>query len=188
MFSSKPAGYIINLTMMQKLARIYPPLIEFLPLLLLFLVIYLVVSSYPSLPARIPTHFNFQGLPDGWGSKGIMYLYPGLGAFVYILISGISLALILVHDPKTMINLPESMKEKIPASEAESLRSFIVRSLFALKLITMGLVAYLTYANLQVAFQHADSIGYWPFLFVFALLATVGCLLVRVFQLVLSDH
>jgi uncharacterized membrane protein len=62
--------------MLQKIARIYPPVLELIPLLLLFLAFYLTFINYPNLPDRIPSHFNIQGLPDGWGSKEEILIYP----------------------------------------------------------------------------------------------------------------
>jgi hypothetical protein len=85
-----------------------------------------------------------------------------------------------------MINLPESAKEKITANQAESLRIFIFRSIFILKVITMGLLVYLAYANLQVAFGYTHSIGYWPIVFIIAILGIVGLILQRVFCLLFS--
>lgn len=170
--------------MLQKLSRIYPPVIEFLPVFLLFLVFYLVISEYAALPERIPTHFNFQGIPDGTGGKGTLILYPGFGAFLYVLITGVSLAMAVINDPKMLINLPEPAKQKITADQAEFLRIFIVRCLFAIKVITLGLMAYLAYGNLQVASGHADNIGYWPMIFVAALLVTLGFMLIKIFRLI----
>jgi len=33
---------------------------------------------YPGLPARIPTHWNLQGKVDGYGSRGTLFLMPGV--------------------------------------------------------------------------------------------------------------
>jgi uncharacterized membrane protein len=33
---------------------------------------------YPGLPARVPTHWNLQGKVDGYGSKGTIFLLPGV--------------------------------------------------------------------------------------------------------------
>ena len=35
---------------------------------------FLIKTSLPSLPARIPTHFNAAGEADGWGSPGSLWL------------------------------------------------------------------------------------------------------------------
>jgi uncharacterized membrane protein len=172
--------------MIQKLSRIYPPIIEAVPLFLIFLVIYLTLSAYPSLPDQIPTHFNFQGIPDDWGSKKTIFLFVGFSAFIYVLITSISAAIAVIHDPKSMINLPDSMKEKLSPSKAEELRAFLVRILWILKVLIMGLFVYLGYSNIQVALNHSEGVGYWPWLFVAALLFVVGVLIFRTFKLALS--
>jgi uncharacterized membrane protein len=45
--------------------------------------------AYPSLPDRIPIHFNMEGKPDGWGSRGTIFLTPVMVAFMVGLMAGI---------------------------------------------------------------------------------------------------
>ena len=40
-----------------------------------------------SLPARIPTHFNVAGQPDGWGTPAMLWMMPGMAAATYLLMS-----------------------------------------------------------------------------------------------------
>lgn len=35
---------------------------------------FLIQTSLPNLPSRIPTHFNFAGQPDGWGSPHTLWV------------------------------------------------------------------------------------------------------------------
>ncbi len=48
---------------------------------------------YPSLPHKIPIHFNLEGKADGWGSKESIYLLPSImgftSIFVYLLMANI---------------------------------------------------------------------------------------------------
>jgi uncharacterized membrane protein len=37
---------------------------------------YLIWRCWVVLPQRIPTHFNFTGQPDSWGSKGTLLILP----------------------------------------------------------------------------------------------------------------
>lgn len=41
---------------------------------------------YPSLPYKIPIHFNLEGKADGWGSKESIYLLPSIMGFVSIFV------------------------------------------------------------------------------------------------------
>jgi uncharacterized membrane protein len=43
------------------------------------------------LPQRIPTHFNAMGEPNAWGSPSALWLLPAVAAFVFVLISLVSL-------------------------------------------------------------------------------------------------
>jgi uncharacterized membrane protein len=39
--------------------------------------------SYANLPDKIPTHFNFAGQPDKWGSRNTFFLLPVVGTLVF---------------------------------------------------------------------------------------------------------
>lgn len=54
---------------------------------------------YPSLPYKIPTHFNLEGKADGWGSKESIYLLPSIMGFVSIA-AFLSMVNIKKIDPK----------------------------------------------------------------------------------------
>ena len=49
-----------------------------------------VVSAwlYPGLPATIPIHWNIHGKVDGYGSKGTIFLMPGVMVFLLGLFCG----------------------------------------------------------------------------------------------------
>lgn len=72
----------------------------------IFIVIALVIIPfayafyiYPSLPYKIPTHFNLEGKADGWGSKESIYLLPSIMGFVSIFVY-LLMANIKKIDPK----------------------------------------------------------------------------------------
>lgn len=39
------------------------------------------------LPARIPTHFDFAGNPNGWGSPSTLFLFPAVAIANYLLLT-----------------------------------------------------------------------------------------------------
>lgn len=39
------------------------------------------------LPARIPTHFNAAGQPDGWGVPAMLWLLPVIATVIYLLMT-----------------------------------------------------------------------------------------------------
>jgi len=171
--------------MWQKLSRGYPLRLELFPLALLAFTLYLTISSYASLPDHVPAHFNFQGVPDRWGGRGEVIIFPVLSFFLYCLFIGITVALSVVKDPKSMINLPSRMKAALTVAQAEGLRVVLLRSLFALKMLTLGLLAYLAFTTIQVAAGRATSIGVYLLVFVAAILAVAGYMVWRSLRLAL---
>ncbi len=172
--------------MLQKIHKIYPLQLEVIPLGLIILIILLILNNYPGLPERIPTHFNSQGLPDGWGNKSELFLYPIMSVFIYALITGISVVFAAATNPKNLINLPSSIKDKISLARAEKLRFHLIRLLFALKILVIGLDAYLLYGAIEVASNRSSGISYWPLIFAAAIIILVGLMLFQTFRTALK--
>lgn len=67
---------------------------------------------YPSLPYRIPTHFNASGEVDAWGDKSTVFLLPGImgvvSVFVYTLLSNIKKI-----DPKRADNVDDNTYKQL---------------------------------------------------------------------------
>ena len=61
--------------------------VEILNISLLVLLILYTFVAYQDMPETIPTHFNAQGEPDGFGSKNTLWLLPGIGMAIYIAFS-----------------------------------------------------------------------------------------------------
>lgn len=58
-----------------------------------------LAAIYNNLPVRVPIHFNFNGEPDNWANKTLLFLIPtGLGLFIYLLMLAIP-----AIDPKKKI-------------------------------------------------------------------------------------
>jgi uncharacterized membrane protein len=165
--------------MLNRLHKIVPLQLELIPLLLIVFIIWFTAANFSGLPEIIPTHFNFQGTADDWGGKGALIIIPAIGLFVYLLITGIAVALSLINDPKTLINLPASIKARISPERAEELRVFLVRCLFALKLLIMAMFTYLVYGSIEIAFNKWSGLGYWPMLIVFLILILVFLMVYR---------
>jgi uncharacterized membrane protein len=50
----------------------------------LFAVFAIAIRAWFVLPETIPTHFDLTGKANGWGNKSIIWLFPILGAIVYV--------------------------------------------------------------------------------------------------------
>jgi uncharacterized membrane protein len=67
------------------------------------------------LPDRIPTHFDFAGHANGWGSPGMLWLFPVVAVGIYLLIT------VIVRFPDTF-NYPVPVTdENRPRLEALAL-------------------------------------------------------------------
>jgi uncharacterized membrane protein len=175
-------------TMLQKLKNIYPLQFEALPLFMIILIFYIILSNLGNLPETIPTHFNSAGLPDGWGNKYEIFVYAGVGLFFYVFITGVSVAMAIVRNPTSFINLPGKTKDSLSSDQADKLRIFLVQYLFLLKTLILGLNVYLAHSNIEVVFQHIDSIGYWPMFFVAAIAAVTVFMVYKSYRLSVSTN
>ena len=109
----------IELTIVDKI-------IEAIALLVLACTIILVAYYYNKIPDIIPTHFNFSGKVDDYGSKSSILTLSILSTLLYI---GLS---VLNKYPQTFNYLGE-----ITLDNAESQYRFATRFLRVLKLIVM---------------------------------------------------
>jgi len=157
--------------MWRKLSKCYPPHLELIPLFLLAFTVYLAMSNYATLPDTIPTHFNAQGIADGWGDKNTIFIFLGLSAFIYILFTAINVSFTVVRDPRSMINLPMERKAALNDTQVETLRATLNRYLFLMKILGQGLTTYLLYITIEVAWERASSLGALFLLFMLGILA-----------------
>jgi len=98
-----------------------------------------VLGSNP-LPARIPTHFNAAGHPDGWGSPAMLWLIPVMAAGVYLLMS-------LVARYPSSFNFPM----RIHPAARHGLEGVALRMLSWLKAEVICLFACIQYKTIEFA-------------------------------------
>ncbi len=112
-----------------------------------------------SLPARIPTHFNAAGQPDGWGTPGMLWVLPVVAAVIYILMT-------LVGRYPGSFNFP---MRATPAARRQ-LETIALNMIGWLKLEVLGLFAWIQYQTLQFARRGHGTL---PALFLPAVLVAV---------------
>jgi uncharacterized membrane protein len=159
--------------MWQKLSRYYPVRLEIIPLALIIFELYLVITSYPTLPFIIPTHFGVNGAADEWGMRSAILLLPVLGIFVYFLLSVFHVMFALIKDPKRFINLPKPQKDKMTPAMVEKLMATVDRCLFVMKILLVSLTLYNVYITIEVAKSRATGLGIWFWLILAGLIGTV---------------
>ena len=98
-----------------------------------------IVGRNP-LPARIATHFNAAGQPDGWGTPGMLWLLPVVAAVIYMLIT-------LVGRYPGAFNFP---MRTTPAARRQ-LEGVALNLIGWLKVEVIGLFAWIQYETVHFA-------------------------------------
>lgn len=124
---------------------------------LLFLIVY-PLYHYSSLPEEIPSHFGASGRPDDYQSKNIIWAFPALGVFIYLLLTMIS------RVPHTF-----NYTVKITEKNATTQYQIALRMMSALKAIILFAFAYISFTSIQIALGNKRELGYWflPILLIF---------------------
>ncbi|TDA68835.1 MAG: DUF1648 domain-containing protein [Clostridia bacterium] len=136
---------------------------ELLPVALVLLSVGYTWMVYPDLPERVPTHYGASGMPDAWGGKGAVLVLPFLQTGIYALDAGLYLWMARVKDPRRLIahsaNWTEKQKAAFTTKDLESLRAFLVRSLWLLNLVLMLMFTHLNVGDLQTALGLRHGLG-----------------------------
>ncbi|MCS7023829.1 MAG: DUF1648 domain-containing protein [Bryobacteraceae bacterium] len=104
---------------------------------------------WDDLPERVPTHFNAAGAPDAWGKKRSIWLYVGMGAALYGILSAVA------RFPH-WVNLPF----EVDKNSAEVQR-ILYRMIQALKIAVLGILFYILVATIQTASGEFHGLGAW---------------------------
>ena len=130
-------------------------------LLLLFLwaITARAIMGPSPLPARIPTHFNAAGQPDGWGTPDMLWLLPVVATVIYMLMT-------LVSRFPGSFNFP---MRTTPATRRQ-LETIALNMIGWLKLEVVGLFAWIQYQTVQFARRGQGTL---PALFLPAVLVAV---------------
>ena len=107
----------------------------------------LAAGAWSTLPDVVPTHFGISGAPNGWGSKQTIWLLPGIGLLIYLLLS------VAAHYPR-FVNLPFAVDRNAP-----EVQRIIFRLLASSKAVTMLLFAYIVRGQIQLAINRGDNLG-----------------------------
>lgn len=120
-------------------------------------------QTWGELPEIIPTHFDFFGNPDAWGSRNTLAFIMGLGLLIYVLIT-------------VMARFPHIFNYLVPINVHNAADQYrLIRQMLAfLKMIIVAMFAYLNYAMYLVGtFQAAGINNIYMMAFVIALLGGI---------------
>ncbi len=104
----------------------------------------IVFLCYDQLPACIPSHFTFTGLPDAYSTKPGIWLLPVMGAIIYLVLGTLQLLMRVMKRPDEL------------STEVLAMVSGMIR---LLKLLFSVLFLYLTVATLLIAFGRMKGLG-----------------------------
>lgn len=108
---------------------------------------------YPDLPARIPTHFNADGVADGFGPRSNWWFLPGMSLASSVLLIGV---VVMIPRRPDLLNLPS--KPQILALPPAAQRAVVRQAqpgMMMLGFFTVAMSAYLLYASWTVAMGRA---------------------------------
>jgi hypothetical protein len=103
----------------------------------LLFTILIATLNYSALPQQIPTHFDANGLANGWSDKSFLWILVAFAAFDYILLS------LIRFFPQSTMNMPVRPELRAAAlpfafamidwikAETTCLLAFIVHAMFA---------------------------------------------------------
>ena len=144
--------------------------LSLLGLVLLFIIPY---QYYDQLSELVPAHFGSDGKPDAWGGKKNIWILPGVGLFVYIVL--------------TVINrIPEKLNYFVKITEENAERQYqnALKLNRQLKLLIIGFLAYFMRGEIQVALGKVEGLNpILLFAFVGGILYLVGFYIWRSIQM-----
>lgn len=102
----------------------------------------IVAIFYTELPNKIPSHFNFKGEIDGYGSKDSIWTFPVLTLIIYLFLN-----LVIKKVKPWNMNYPVSLsKRNAPELYKISLRMLVYLSLAISIMLTPILIEIITQA------------------------------------------
>jgi uncharacterized membrane protein len=114
-----------------------------------FLFIYLS-ATWATLPDKIPTHFDFAGTPDHWGSKYSLLLLVGVTIVLYV---GLSILTRFPH----IYNYPFAITDENRRQQYSLARNMVT----ALKAELVCVFVFMTWQTVNVACGRAGDLTGW---------------------------
>jgi uncharacterized membrane protein len=108
------------------------------------------IYYFPKLPEIVPTHFNGSGQPDDYGSKSYFWILPGIGLFIYALL--------------TLINLvPHQFNYLVKITPENALKQYTYGTRFIryLKMLILWMFFYINFSIIQTINHPSAGFGIW---------------------------
>jgi uncharacterized membrane protein len=125
-------------------------LIEGLAIAALMTFIGYAIYWYQRVPQIIPIHFDASGNIDNYGSKIHLLILPGIGVFIYVLLTAIGLF------PHTY-----NFTQKITPENAPRQYLLATRFIRFLKSVIIGIFFFIGIMITRVSMNQTDTMGIW---------------------------
>ena len=153
------------------------------PAVFVLVTLYMAVANYPTLPEKIPTHFNGSGFPDAWGNLSFSNFFslPFLQVVLYVVLAGLTWVFTKRGDIRNIINLPG--KDKLTGEQLEKIRRVIINGMSLLNLFTCAILFYIQLGTIKIVRSQWAGLGPASWLFAVLIVGTCAWMLYRIFTL-----
>ena len=128
----------------------------------------LVWIHYDGLPETIPTHFSWNGLPNGYGSKSMLLVLPFVSLGIFLLLS-------IAERLPVSFNWPVAIAPENQEWQMKNVKRLIQWMQLELAVLFVALVR----DNIWVAQGQMPGLSYLPLIVLLVLLFTIAIMLYR---------
>lgn len=166
--------------MFLKVKRFYPPVVEIIPLLILFYTVFLLNFSYGQISNGVPINFTLTGAPTAWGDRTVLIALGTVAVGVYFLLSYINYKFLMIPKRLVLINKKTEQK-KSSESQLETIRVFTVRSIFFIKSLVGLLLLYIYRGVVRISLGNQVELGLGLWLIVGSIIFTVIIMISKIY-------
>lgn len=138
--------------------------IDFLCLLAIASMFVYAWSQFQDLPHLVPTHFDFRGRVDTYGSKTSIFVLPGIALFVFVI------TLFSRFNPRTL-NVPFKVTEE----NADRVMPIVLNMISGIQVLTTMMFGFILFLTISIAKKSGLPLRIFPvYVFVGAILLLVA--------------
>lgn len=136
--------------------NIFQKILEIITIVLVLCQIMYVAVRYSKIGDKIPTHYDFAGNPDAWGSKSTIFILLGVSVILYVLMT------VVMFFPKAW-NVPI----KRTAQNQAIVIKYVINMMLLDKFLIVGCFFYMLVCSME-----GIALGIW--FTVFMLVSILG--------------
>lgn len=139
-----------KITKIEPKYPIYKIILEIISGVAIVVSIGLLLKYYSSLPNIIPVHFNDSGMPDGYGSKNLIFILPGISLIIYFF-------------PEILLKSTGIYKYFMPITKENVKHQFgyAEQLILMLKMELIISIMYIEWTSIGLALNRSDGMVSW---------------------------